>query len=146
MGQFANIFRLGQVEEIYVGRNADQHALHKVERRQGVEVSGLVLRVEKQRHRQRNEPEAEQEIVDPRNEGGRGEIVVDAQALRDHPHRIRDRCQAPERERQALRAAAGQQNREEQHRAQRELNQIGNTRRTRDRSAEYDHGDMRQPQ
>ena len=47
MRELAGILRLGKIEEIHIGGDADQNGLYEIERRQDVHVPGLVLRVEK---------------------------------------------------------------------------------------------------
>jgi hypothetical protein len=95
--QFIGRVRFGQIEEIQIGCDADQHGLHEIESDQGVEVSGFVLRVKEHGHGQGHEPEAEQQIVDPGNERRRSQVVIYAKALRDEPERIGCSRETPER-------------------------------------------------
>ena len=109
-------------------------------------MSGLVLGVEEHRHGKRHEPETEQQIVDPGNKGRCGEIVIDAESLRNQPQGIGCRGQTPERPRQPLGAAAGLDRRVDHHDAQGELHHVRQHAPGRLGSQGRDHADVRQPQ
>ena len=124
MRQFTRRFRLGYVEKIQIGRHANQHALHEVQSDQGVDLSRFLVRIEKDRHGQRHEPEGEQQVVDPGDGHRWRQIVVNGENLRHHPQRVGQRCQPPERQRHALGPTAGRHDSIDQHRPYRQLNQV----------------------
>ena len=106
VGHFSGI-RLRNVEEIQVRGDADQHCLHEVERDQGVELSGPGVGIEKNCHGKRSEPETEQKVFDAAHHRGRGDIIVDTEALGHEQDQVGESSETPEGERHALGSAAG---------------------------------------
>src|SRR5437879_2071995 len=126
MGEFGRKLRLGKIEKVQVGCDADQHGLNEIECRERVQVLGLLLRVKKHGHRQGRKPETEQEVSDPlRSAGNMGDVNVEAETLRRKPQHVRRRSQTPKRTRQPLRAARGTETSEDDQSSQAELNRIG---------------------
>ncbi len=144
--QLRGILRLGQIKEIEIGGDADQHRLYEIENNQSVEISGVAVGIEKHRHRQRREPEAEQEIGDPGDAGGNGEIVVKAESLGDHPGRVSESRQPPERAGETFGTAGRVQDGANQDAAERELDQIRPRWSGRPGAQSDDHTGVRQPQ
>ncbi len=124
MRHFARGLRLRQIKEIQIRGHAHQHRLHEIKHDQGVEVSGFLLRVEDNGHGQGNEPETENQVLDPRHGRGPHEIVVDAETLSHQPQRVRGSGEAPERTRHSFGATAGLNDGVDENHAQRELNQV----------------------
>jgi hypothetical protein len=146
MSQFSGVFGLGQVKEIEISGDADQHALHEIQSHERVKTAGLVLGIEEQCHRQRRKPEREQELGDSRDDGDRGNIVVNTESLRKGEQSVGCDSELPERAGHAFRTPGGVDGSADQQAGEEQLNYVRERRPGIFRSQQKDHTNVSQPQ
>src|SRR5215475_6463167 len=96
MSHLRGILCLGQIKEIEIGGDADQHTLDEIQSHQSVETPSLVLWIEKQGHRERRKPEREDKLGDPQDDGDGSNIVVKTESLREGEERVGGQSEMPE--------------------------------------------------